>query len=207
VDVRADLTQLRRAAACHVAVTLLIGTQHARRAIVELPRRREGWMDTDVLFAQFVREQTPQLLRSAYLLTGSSSAAEDLVQDTLVRLFPKWDRVMAADVPLAYVRRSLVNGFLNQLRRPASRELVLDELPELADARDVGTDVTTRDLVWRLLATLPERQRAALVLRFFHDLDDDEIAAYLNCRPGTVRSLISRGLASLRGIHASAGER
>lgn len=155
-------------------------------------------MDTDVLFAQFVREQTPQLLRSAYLLTGSSAAAEDLVQDTLVRLFPKWDRVMAADVPLAYVRRSLVNGFLNERRRPAARELLFAELPERPDSRDVGADVTNRDLVWRLLATLPDRQRAALVLRFFHDLNDDEIAECLSCRLGTVRSLISRGLASLR---------
>jgi RNA polymerase sigma-70 factor (sigma-E family) len=179
-------------------VTLLSSVERCGRAIVELPRPQEGWMDTDVLFAQFVREQTSQLLRSAYLLTGSVSAAEDLVQDTLLRLFPKWDRVMAADVPLAYVRRSLVNGFLNQQRRSASRELVLDELPERADIRDLGADVTTRDLVWRLLATLPERQRAALVLRFFHDLNDDEIAACLNCRPGTVRSLVSRGLASLR---------
>jgi RNA polymerase sigma-70 factor (sigma-E family) len=179
-------------------VTLLVGVQRAEHAIVELPRPREGSMDTDVLFAHFVREQTAQLLRSAYLLTGSPSAAEDLVQDTLVRLYPKWDRVMAAEVPLAYVRRSLVNGFLNQRRRPASRELVLDELPEHADVRDIGADVTTRDLLWRLLGTLPERQRAALVMRFFHDLNDDEIAACLNCRPGTVRSLISRGLASLR---------
>jgi RNA polymerase sigma-70 factor (sigma-E family) len=188
-------------------VILLSGTEQPRHGIVELPRPPEVWMDNDVLFAQFVREQTTQLLRSAYLLTGSASAAEDLVQDTLLRLYPKWDRVMAADVPLAYVRRSLVNGFLNQQRRPASRELVLDELPERADVRDVGTDVTTRDLVWRLLATLPDRQRAALVLRFFHDLNDDEIAMYLNCRLGTVRSLISRGLASLRQIHAPAGER
>jgi RNA polymerase sigma-70 factor (sigma-E family) len=179
-------------------VTLLIGAQPARHAKVDLPRPREGWMDTDVLFAQFVREQTAPLLRSAYLLTGSPSAAEDLVQDTLLRLFPKWDRVMAADVPLAYVRRSLVNGFLNERRRPGSRELMLSELPERADSRDVGVDVTNRDLVWRLLATLPDRQRAALVLRFFHDLTDDEIAECLNCRPGTVRSLISRGLASLR---------
>lgn len=155
-------------------------------------------MDTDVLFAQFVREQTAQLLRSAYLLTGNASAAEDLVQDTLVRLFPKWDRVMAADIPLAYVRRSLVNGFLNERRRPAARELVLSELPERADSRDIGADITNRDVVWRLLATLPDRQRAALVMRYFHDLDDDEIAESLSCRPGTVRSLISRGLASLR---------
>jgi len=158
-------------------------------------------MDNDVLFAQFVREQTATLLRSAYLLTGSSPAAEDLVQETLLRLFPKWDRVMAADVPMAYVRRSLVNGFLNQRRRPQSREIVVDEVPERLDpgvGRDIGVDVSNRDLVWRLLATLPDRQRAALVMRYFEDLADPEIGESLGCRLGTVRSLISRGLATLR---------
>jgi RNA polymerase sigma-70 factor (sigma-E family) len=182
-------------------VTLLLGAPPARHAIVDSPRPREGWMDNDVLFAQFVREQTTALLRSAYLLTGSSPAAEDLVQETLLRLFPKWDRVMAADVPMAYVRRSLVNGFLNQRRRPQSREIVVDEVPERLDpgvGRDIGVDVSNRDLVWRLLATLPDRQRAALVMRYFEDLADPEIAESLGCRLGTVRSLISRGLATLR---------
>jgi RNA polymerase sigma-70 factor (sigma-E family) len=182
-------------------VTLLLGAQPARHAIVDLPRSREGCMDNDVLFAQFVREQTTALLRSAYLLTGSSAAAEDLVQETLLRLYPKWDRVQAADMPMAYVRRSLVNGFLNQRRRPQSREIVVDEVPERLDtivSRDIGVDVSNRDLVWRLLATLPDRQRAALVMRFFDDLADDEIAESLGCRLGTVRSLISRGLAALR---------
>jgi RNA polymerase sigma-70 factor (sigma-E family) len=155
-------------------------------------------MDNHELFARFVREQTAALLRSAYLLTGSAAAAEDLVQDTLLRLLPKWDRVAGADVPMAYVRRSLVNGFLNQRRRQSSSELVIDELPERIVGRDVGVDVTNRDLVWRLLATLPDRQRAALVMRFFDDLADEEIAAALGCRVGTVRSLVSRGLAALR---------
>jgi RNA polymerase sigma-70 factor (sigma-E family) len=179
----------------------------ARHAIVELsdvltrdrrgPAREDG-MDNDAMFAQFVRDQTSTLLRSAYLLTGNSVAAEDLVQETFVRLFPKWDRVQAADVPMAYVRRSMVNGFLNQRRRPASRELVVDEVPERIDGRDIGAEVTNRDLVWRLLTTLPDRQRVALVMRFFDDLADEDIAKSLGCRLGTVRSLISRGLAALR---------
>ena len=155
-------------------------------------------MEADALFAQFVRDQTSTLLRSAYLLTGDSASAEDLVQDTFLRLYPKWHRVMSADVPLAYVRRSLVNGFLNNRRRPSSREIVVDEVPDRVDGRDIGLDVTNRDLVWRLLGTVSDRQRAALVMRFFHDLDDDEIAGHLGCRAGTVRSLISRGLATLR---------
>jgi len=153
-------------------------------------------------FAAFVREHTSALLRTAYLLTGNGNAAEELVQDTLVRLYPKWDRVEAAEIPLAYVRRALTNAYLNTRRRPASRELVLDVLPERPDRTDVTTQLADRDELGSLLRTLPDRQRAALVLRYFHDLPDEEIGAALNCRVGTVRSLISRGLAALRAQRA-----
>jgi RNA polymerase sigma-70 factor (sigma-E family) len=180
-------------------VTLTLGTPRAAVTVLHTrSEAREGRMDDDALFARFVREHTGALLRSAYLLTGSSSSAEDLVQETFLRLYPKWHRVMSADVPIAYVRRSLVNGFLNQRRKPSSHEITVDELPERADRRDIGLDVTNRDLVWRMLAGLSGRQRAALVLRFFHDLDDHEIADALECRVGTVRSLVSRGLVALR---------
>ncbi len=135
-------------------------------------------------FVSFVRANTVLLLRTAYLLTGSSTAAEELVQDTLVRLYPKWDRVSAADVPIAYVRRSLANGFVNERRRPVNRELVLDVLPEQYDAYDAPAQLADRDELWGLLRTLPDRQRAALVMRYFEDLPDDEIGAALGCRGG-----------------------
>jgi RNA polymerase sigma-70 factor (sigma-E family) len=151
-------------------------------------------------FAAFVRANTPALLRTAYLLTGSAAAAEELVQDTLVRLLPKWDRVAAADLPLAYVRRCLANGFVNAQRRPSRREFAVDEVPDRPSDWDAAAQLAERDELWSLLATLPERQRAALVLRYFHDLADDDIAAALGCRTGTVRSLISRGLAALRDL-------
>src|SRR3954469_10605149 len=89
---------------------------------------------TSVEFAEFVRGNTAALLRTAYLLTGSSPAAEDLVQDTLVRLYPQWRRVESADVPLAYVRRAMTNAWLNQRRRASSRELVMSPVPEQACA-------------------------------------------------------------------------
>lgn len=158
-------------------------------------------------FVSFVRANTSTLLRTAYLLTGSAPAAEELVQDTLVRLYPKWHRVSAADVPIAYVRRSLANAFVNERRRPSSRELVLDVLPERHDQRDAAAQFADRDEVWGLLRTLPARQRAALVLRYFDDLPDEEIADTLGCRVGTVRSLISRGLASLRERNAEKANR
>jgi RNA polymerase sigma-70 factor (sigma-E family) len=165
----------------------------------------EEHMDDGEDFARFVRAHMGALLKTAYLLTANRDTAEELVQDTLVRLLPKWQRVEQAEVPLAYVRRCVVNGFLNDRRRPASRELVTDVLPETSDGRDIASDVGDRDLVWRLLGSLPARQRAALVMRFYHDLSDEQSAEYLHCRPGTVRSLVSRALSTLRGWSATSG--
>jgi RNA polymerase sigma-70 factor (sigma-E family) len=158
----------------------------------------EVLVHAEIGFAGFVREHTPALLRTAYLLTGSATAAEELVQDTFVRLYPKWHRVEAADLPLAYVRRAMANGYVNQRRSPARRESAYEDVPESADSRDHYGQVADRDEIWRVLGTLPAQQRAALVLRFFEDLTDADTAATLGCRQGTVRSLVSRGLAALR---------
>jgi RNA polymerase sigma-70 factor (sigma-E family) len=158
----------------------------------------EVLVTAEVGFAGFVREHTPALLRTAYLLTGTGPAAEELVQDTLARLYPKWERVESADVPLAYVRRSLANTYINSQRRAARREHAYETVPERPDDRDSFGQLADRDQIWAGLRTLPERQQAALVLRFFEDLSDEESAAALGCRVGTVRSLISRGLATLR---------
>jgi RNA polymerase sigma-70 factor (sigma-E family) len=152
----------------------------------------------DVGFAGFVRENTSALLRTAYLLTGNAQQAEELVQDTLARMYPKWQRVAEADAPLAYVRRSLTNGYINQQRRAARREYAFEQVPERPDPYDAITRLADRDQIWEGLRFLPERQRAALVLRFFEDLSDEQSAAALGCRVGTVRSLISRGLTALR---------
>ena len=152
----------------------------------------------EVGFAGFVRENTPALLRTAYLLTGNAQQAEELVQDTLVRLYPKWDRVAGADVPLAYVRRSLTNNFLNGRRRRSAGDLLFAEPPEQSYDPELGNQLSDRQLVRRLLNSLPPRQRAVLVLRFFDDLEDTEIASIIGCRRGTVRSIISRSLQQLR---------
>jgi len=149
-------------------------------------------------FPGFVRMHTPALLRTAYLLTGNMHSAEELVQDTLVRLYPKWDRVESAEAPLAYVRRALTNGYINQTRRPAFREQRYAEVPERMDDRDTVAELAERDEIWAGLRTLPQRQRAALVLRFYEGLPDEQIATALGCRLGTVRSLVSRGLVALR---------
>lgn len=153
--------------------------------------------DTDA-FTSFVRQHTSALLGTAYLLTGDFAAAEELVQETLVHLYPKWDKVSAADAPLAYVRRSLINCFVNQRRRPASREYAMEAVPDHGVPDLAAARLADRDEIWTLMRDLPERQRAALVLRYFHDLPDEQIAGALSCRAGTVRSLISRGLAAMR---------
>jgi RNA polymerase sigma-70 factor (sigma-E family) len=149
-------------------------------------------------FTTFVRTHSRSLYGTAYLLTGNPDAAEDLLQDTLAALFPKWTRVAEAERSVAYVRRALANRFISARRRPSARELAVWELPDGPADLDVAVVVADRRLLWQLLLTLPERQRAALVLRYFHDLPDAEIAPALGCREVTVRSLISRGLATLR---------
>ena len=149
-------------------------------------------------FAQFVESGTDSLLGTAFLLTRDRQAAEELVQDSLVALYPKWPQVQAADSALAYVRRALVNRFLNQRRRSVT-ELPTERLPEGAGRSDFTNLLADRDQLRQALARLPDRQRAAVVLRYFHDYSDQQCADALDCRIGTVRSLISRALSTMRG--------
>jgi RNA polymerase sigma-70 factor (sigma-E family) len=155
-------------------------------------------MADDEAFVGFVRLHSGSLYRTAFLLTGTPSAAEDLVQETLAHLYPRWDRVSAADSPLAYVRRSLANGFVSAYRRRRHEVLVGDPLGDGWDGTDLSERVADRDLITQLLARLPVRQRAALVMRYLHDMTDEQIAEGIGCRPATVRSLISRGTAAMR---------
>jgi RNA polymerase sigma factor (sigma-70 family) len=104
---------------------------------------------------------------------------------------------------MAYVRKALVNRFLASRRKKSAGELplaaVYDSVEALSGQPDETAAVDERDRMWRILGELPERQRAAIVLRFFHDLPDASVADALDCQVGTVRSLISRGLSALRG--------
>jgi len=142
----------------------------------------------------------PGLLRLGLMLTGDPQAAEDLVQETLVLADRHRDRIVAMESPAAYLRRILINRHLSDQRTRARRprETAYDDLPGHAAAPDQSSGVDHRDEAWRLLATLPPRQRAVLVLRFYEDLADADIAAVLGCSQGTVRSNASRGLATLR---------
>ena len=131
-----------------------------------------------------------RLVRVAYLLTGSSAVAEDLVQDAFVRLHRHWDGVRQ---PSAYLRVTVVNGCSAHHRRNRRER---SHFPELV----TDTVVPETPVVLDALSELPYRQRAALVLRFYEDRPDSEIAQALGCRPATVRSLVHRGLATLRKV-------
>jgi RNA polymerase sigma-70 factor (sigma-E family) len=147
-------------------------------------------------FEEFVAAQGATLLRYAYLLTQDRGRAEDLVQGALVKTHRRWHAVIRAERPEAYVRRIVLNEYLSWRRRKSSHE-VIGAPPDtsVADRTDLVAD---QDQMWRTLATLPPRQRAVLVLRYYEDMTDAEIASALNCQPGTVRSQAVRALDTLR---------
>ncbi|WP_092866964.1 SigE family RNA polymerase sigma factor [Quadrisphaera sp. DSM 44207] len=153
-------------------------------------------------FDAFARRQLPGLLRYATALTGDPHTAADVVQDVLVRACARWERVRRTDRPDLYVKKMITNEHLSWRRRWHTRSVVPVEDTALhartPPAGDASADLADRDDLRRRLATLPRSQRAVLVLRFYEDLDDPEIAQVLGIAPGTVRSNASRALAALR---------
>lgn len=130
------------------------------------------------------------MVRLAYLLTGSRAVAEDVVQDSFLRVQQHWDDVRE---PAAYLRTTVVNGCRAHHRRAGrERARYADLVAETVSAET--------PIVMDAVAKLPYRQRAALVLRFYEQWTEVEIAAALGCRPATVRSLVHRGLLSLRKV-------
>lgn len=148
-------------------------------------------------FRSFVQAHWGVLVRTGYLLTGDRGAAEDLVQTALEKTHRRWSRVERVDDPAVYVRRAMVNTATSWRRRLRPREVPLG--PDAARSSDEPhQNVDDRDELWRALATLPPRTRAVLVLRYFEDLTEAQIAAVLGCSPGSVKSQASRGLERLR---------
>ncbi len=148
-------------------------------------------------FDEFVTHHGPELLRLAYMLCGSREQAEDLVQNALVTTYRKWETVSSAERPIAYVRTIVVREDVSWRRRLSNRELPR-AIPNDITGDFPDAEIAETDAMWRLLATLPRRQRAVLTLRYYEDLADDDIAELLGCSAGTVRSNASRGLATLR---------
>ena len=148
-------------------------------------------------FEEWAQARVAGLLRFAYLVTGSQHAGEDAVQSALTRACERWSRVSRTDDPDTYVRRMVVNAHVSSWRRSGRREL---SVPEVYDASggDPAETLARDDAVWRVCAALPPQQRAAVVLRFYEDLDYSEIAQVLGVAEATARSHVHRGLTALR---------
>lgn len=141
--------------------------------------------------------QAVGLIRLAYLMLGDRAAAEDVVQDAFCGLYRHWNRLTDPAGALAYVRSSVLNGCRSALRRRArGREVTLYQ-PPAGSAEAAVLSREERQEVMRAVRRLPDRQREALVLRFYLDLPDQEIARVMGIRPGTVRSAMHRALKAL----------
>jgi RNA polymerase sigma-70 factor (sigma-E family) len=148
-------------------------------------------------FREYMAARWPTLLRTAYLLTGDRHLAEDLTQTALEKTAVAWSRVQRADDMDAYVRRILLNTHLSLFRRKRVAEYVSRETPEVP-ATDSTQQIALRDELLKALATLPKRQCAVIVLRYWEDLSESQTAAILGCSVGTVRSQAHKALAKLR---------
>ncbi|MBI4936582.1 MAG: SigE family RNA polymerase sigma factor [Actinobacteria bacterium] len=153
--------------------------------------------------AAFVHARGLALVRFAVALCGDRVLGEDLVQEALAKVVRRFGRRIEVERPEAYLRQVVVREFL-QWRRRHRPVADLAEVPDVADAVGTG-EPDQRDAMWRFLAGLPKRQRAVLVLGFYEDLPDDEIAALMGCSTGTVRSQRLRALRALK-LHPGLAE-
>jgi RNA polymerase sigma-70 factor (sigma-E family) len=149
-------------------------------------------------FEEFARARLPAVLAFATVLAGQRATAEDLAQEVLIRVHARWDTIGQLDRPELYVRKMILNEFLSWRRRSwrlipsGGTELARDAVPDHADG------YAEHQALLAEIAKLPRRQRAVLVLRYFEDRPDAEIAELLGCAPGSVRAYASRGLTALR---------
>ena len=151
-------------------------------------------------FEEFVVQRSRLWLSIAHGLCGDGAAAEDLVQDAVLKMYRHWDKVAAARSPDGYARRILMNEYLSGRQRrlrlgPGLHARPPEYQPAESDHEDA---IVLRDALVGQIRTLPARQQAVLALRYYADLSDTEIAAALGCSPGTVRGYASRALATLR---------
>ena len=152
-------------------------------------------------FREFVAARQGALFRAAYLLTGHREDAEDLLQTALTKLALRWVKVRQSGSPDGYVRKILYNQRISWWRRTVSRpEYLTADLPEAVPRDDLAADSTLKIAVAQALGQLTAKQRAVMVLRYFEDLPEAEVAEILGCSVGTVRSQTHRTLARLRVV-------
>jgi RNA polymerase sigma-70 factor (sigma-E family) len=160
--------------------------------------------DDDAAFREYVLARGTALLRMAIMLTGNRADAEDLVQAALAKTYLAWGRINDRAALDAYVRRAMVNTHISWWRRRKLEEFPTDELPDQA-VTDHAHESDMAEVVRRALDRLPQRMRTAVMLRYFEDMTEPEIAEALGISLGTVKSTVSRAVARLR-IDSELGE-
>jgi RNA polymerase sigma-70 factor (sigma-E family) len=156
---------------------------------------------SDSEFTEFMLGRWPALVRFGYGLTGDLGLAEDLAQTALTRACASWPRVRRADDPDAYIRKIMINSNRSRFRGRRVAEHLTDSLPESLSGAPAGDPAGARDDRAELMAalmSLPDGQRAVVVLRYWLDLTEAQTAASLGCSVGNVKSQASRALAKLR---------
>jgi RNA polymerase sigma-70 factor (sigma-E family) len=151
----------------------------------------------DPAFREYVRSRSRALLRTAYLLTGNVADAEDLVQSALAKTYLAWDRIQDRGAVDGYVRRAIVNTHISWWRRRRLEEYPTDEIPDRA-VMDEPESSDLHDWLRQAIDRLPQRMRAAVMLRYYEDMTEAEVAEVLGVSLGTVKSTVSRAMAKLR---------
>ncbi len=155
--------------------------------------------DPEAEFTEFFTAAWPRLYRTAVAVAADRGAAEDALQNAFAKAYSGWPRIRRTDHPHAYVRRMVVNEILGSHRhgwRRRERPHASVEPPGATPSPEA--DVVRHDVVWAAVRALPARQRAVVVLRYYEDLSEREIAETLGCSQGTVKSQASAALAALR---------
>jgi RNA polymerase sigma-70 factor (sigma-E family) len=161
----------------------------------------------DPTFRDYVRSRSRALLRTAYLLTGNRADAEDLVQSALANTYLAWHRIEDRGALDGYVRRAIVNTHISWWRRRRLEEFPTDEIPDRAVV-DQAASSEMQESLRRAIDRLPERMRAAVMLRYYDDMTEAEVAEALGVSLGTVKSTVSRAMAKLRiDAELQAGQR
>src|SRR5437773_572479 len=168
------------------------------RSTASPPTHEEAAASSSTRLADLYARTGPASVRLAYLLTGDRGLAEDIAQDAFVRVVGRLGHLRDPGAFDAYLRRAIVNLVKNHQRRKAVERRFLSRAIDRESAPGPERHLVDRHAIMTALAQLSSRQRAAIVLRYYEDLSEDAIAQVLRCRPATVRSLIARGVQSLR---------
>jgi RNA polymerase sigma-70 factor (sigma-E family) len=172
-----------------------VAVRQAVQAVPAVPAGPRGIDDPG--FRDYVTARSRSLLRTAYLLTGNLADAEDLLQSALAKTYQAWDRIEDMGALDGYVRRAMVNTHISWWRRRRVEEFPTDEIPDQVVADHSGNS-DLQEMMRRAIDRLPERMRAAVLLRYYEDMTEAEVADVLGVSLGTVKSTVSRAVAKLR---------